>query len=116
MVKLMFCLVRRADVDEAEFHRYWRDEHAPLVATHAEVLGLRRYVQAHAVHPHLNAALAATRGAPASYDGVAELWVDSVATRRMHAAAHPGRGGGQLPGSFWTTNGVSSTTPAHPSS
>jgi uncharacterized protein (TIGR02118 family) len=74
----MFCLTRRDDLDEAEFHRYWRDVHAPLVASHAELLGIRRYTQAHTTHGPLNAALASTRGAPASYDGVAELWADSV--------------------------------------
>jgi uncharacterized protein (TIGR02118 family) len=78
MIKLVFCLVRRTDVDAAEFHRYWREVHAPLVASHAETLGIRRYVQAHTAYPPLNVALAGTRGAPEGYDGVAELWLDSV--------------------------------------
>jgi uncharacterized protein (TIGR02118 family) len=88
MVKLVFCLVRHPEVDAAEFHRYWREEHAPLVVSHAEVLGIRRYVQAHTVSPHLNVALATTRGAPDGYDGVAELWVDSV-DALVSAAASP---------------------------
>ncbi len=78
MVKLVFCLTRRSDVPEEEFHRLWREEHAPLVRSHAAALGIRRYVQSHTAHPSLNTALAATRQAPAAYDGVAELWFDDV--------------------------------------
>jgi uncharacterized protein (TIGR02118 family) len=78
MVKLVFCLTRRSGMEEAEFHRYWREEHAPLVASHAEALGIRRYVQAHTAFDPLNAVLAAARRAPRHYDGIAELWFDSV--------------------------------------
>jgi uncharacterized protein (TIGR02118 family) len=78
MVKLVFCLNRRSDVTEEEFHRLWRDEHAPLVRSHAGALGIRRYVQSHTAHPSVNGALAAARDAPADYDGVAELWFDGV--------------------------------------
>jgi uncharacterized protein (TIGR02118 family) len=78
MVKLVFCLTRRSDLTEEEFHRTWRDEHAPLVRSQAAALGIRRYVQSHAAHPALSDALAATRHTPARYDGVAELWFDSV--------------------------------------
>jgi uncharacterized protein (TIGR02118 family) len=78
MVKLLFCVRRRPDMDATEFHRYWRDEHGPLVTTVAETLGIRRYVQAHTLDTPLNALLAATRDAPESFDGVAELWFDSA--------------------------------------
>jgi uncharacterized protein (TIGR02118 family) len=89
VVKLLFCLTRRPGMEEAEFHRYWREVHAPLVAAHAEALGIRRYVQSHTAHAPVNAALAASRGAPAPYDGVAELWVDSVEAL-IAAASTPG--------------------------
>jgi uncharacterized protein (TIGR02118 family) len=78
MVKLVFCLSRRPELTEEEFHRIWRDEHAPLVRSHAAALGIKRYVQSHTAHSELNAALAATRDAPIHYDGVAELWFESV--------------------------------------
>ena len=74
----MFCLHRRADVDEAAFHRYWRDVHGPLAASYAPVLGIRKYVQLHTVAGPVTDALAADRGAPAPFDGVAELWFDSL--------------------------------------
>jgi len=88
MIKLVFCLHRRAGMAEADFHQYWHDVHAPLVQTHADALGISRYVQVHAVQPHLNQALGATRHAPPPYDGVAELWfedLDVLATRSATA-------------------------------
>ena len=78
MVKLVFCLHRRPDVDEAEFHRYWREVHGPLAASFAPVLGIRRYVQLHAASGPVGDAIASGRGAPEPFDGVAELWFDST--------------------------------------
>ena len=77
MVKLVFCLHRRPDMDEDEFHRYWSEVHGPLAASFAPQLGIRRYVQVHTTPGPLGEAIAAGRGAPEHYDGVAELWFDS---------------------------------------
>lgn len=95
MVKLVFCLRRRADLPVEEFHRYWRQEHGPLVARHAAALGIRRYVQLHTLDHPLNAALAASRevtGEP--YDGLAELWWDSVDALAAGASTDVGRRAG----------------------
>jgi uncharacterized protein (TIGR02118 family) len=78
VVKLSFCLRRRPELSRAEFQRYWRETHAPLVAKHAPALRIRRYVQAHALDAEMNAALRASRGSPEEYDGVAELWWESL--------------------------------------
>jgi len=78
VVKLVFCLRRRSDIDEAEFHRYWREVHGPLAASFAPVLGIRRYVQVHTTPGPVGDAITAGRGAPEPFDGVAELWFDSV--------------------------------------
>ena len=48
------------------------------MATHANVLRIRRYVQTHALTTPFNDALRASREAPEMYDGVAELWWDSL--------------------------------------
>jgi uncharacterized protein (TIGR02118 family) len=90
MLKLIFCLRRRPDVSEQEFHRYWRDEHGPLVARHAPVLGIRRYVQLHTVPGALNQALAASRHTPEAYDGVAELWFDDAEALATSAGSAAG--------------------------
>lgn len=79
MIKLVFTLRRREDMTRAEFQRYWREQHAPLVKRHADALHIRRYVQVHARDTDIDEAVAGARGSePRFYDGVAELWWDSV--------------------------------------
>jgi len=81
VIKLMFCLRRLPSLDRAAFQAYWREHHAPLVARHAAVMRLRRYLQCHTVDDPVAASLAAARGAPQAFDGVAELWWDSLDDR-----------------------------------
>jgi len=78
MLKLVFCLKRLPHLSRAEFQRYWRETHAPLVRSHAGALGIRRYVQLHTADDVVNDGLRASRGGPPAYDGVAELWWDSA--------------------------------------
>ncbi len=78
MVKLIFCLHRLPRLSREEFQRHWRELHAPLVASHAATLGIRRYVQCHTLEESSFAAMTAARGGLAGYDGVAELWFDSL--------------------------------------
>lgn len=80
MIKLTFCLRRRADLSREEFQNYWLGTHAPLVKARAEVLGCRRYVQCHTLDlPGLHAAFQRrNEGAPEAFDGVAELWFDDL--------------------------------------
>jgi uncharacterized protein (TIGR02118 family) len=79
MIKLVFTLRRREGMSREEFQRYWREEHAALVKQYADVLRIRRYVQTHARDTDLDQALSGARGSePRFYDGVAELWWDSL--------------------------------------
>ena len=79
MVKLVFTLRRRKDMTRAEFQRYWREEHAALVARHADTLRVKRYVQVHSRDTDLDEAISAQRGTPLRhFDGVAELWWESM--------------------------------------
>jgi uncharacterized protein (TIGR02118 family) len=78
MVKLIFCVHRLPSLSRAEFARYWREQHAPLVQRYAATLRIRRYVQCHSVDNPLNEMLRESRGGPEPYDGVAELWWDSL--------------------------------------
>ena len=94
MVKLLFCLRRRDGMTRDEFQAYWRGTHAPLVRSHAEVLGIQRYVQSHSAPDAISIAMAGARNPPEPYDGVAELWFESldaigaaVATAEGRAAA-----------------------------
>jgi uncharacterized protein (TIGR02118 family) len=98
VIKLVFCLRRRADLTREEFQRYWRETHAPLVRERQATLGIRRYVQVHTLPAGTSAALAASRAVEVEdYDGVAELWWDSLQALGA-AAATPGgqRAGAEL--------------------
>ncbi len=95
MIKLVFCLRRRPELTREQFQEYWYNTHAPLVRKNAEVLRIRRYVQVHTRETPMNKALQDSRKAPPEYDGVAELWFDSLedmaANRSPDAAAAAGR-------------------------
>jgi uncharacterized protein (TIGR02118 family) len=78
VIKLTFAVRRRADVEPADFHRYWREQHGPLVRSLQPVLGIRRYVQTHRLETPFNDALRASRSALEPFDGVAELWWDDL--------------------------------------
>ena len=73
MIKLVICASRRSDISSQEFDAYWRDRHGPLVKSVSEFARhVRRYVQCHLVDQ------AVPFGIPGAYDGVAELWFDSI--------------------------------------
>lgn len=87
MVKLQFCLRRAPHLTREEFQRYWREQHAPLVASFAGTLGIRRYVQRHTVGQPTFEKMGEPRGGLAPYDGIAELWWAPVTLTREGAAA-----------------------------
>ena len=74
MIKLTYCLRRLPRLSRDEFQRYWRETHAPLVASVKETLRIRRYVQLHSLSADASEQIRASRGGPEGYDGVAELW------------------------------------------
>jgi EthD domain len=79
MIKLVFCLRRLPTLSAPEFHRYWVEDHAELVRQHAPTLRIRRYTQNHTFSdPRLSPAIEARGGQIDPFDGVAELWWDSV--------------------------------------
>ena len=78
MIKLTFCLVRLPHLSREQFQDYWFNTHGPLVASVAETLKIRRYVQLHTLPAEAHSAIRASREAPEEFDGVAELWFDSL--------------------------------------
>jgi uncharacterized protein (TIGR02118 family) len=91
MIKLVFAIRRREELPPEEFHRYWLEEHGPLARSLLEGLGARRYVQAHTLDGDLNAALASSRGTAEAYDGLAEVWWDSLDALVAAAATEEGQ-------------------------
>lgn len=79
MIKLVYCIRRRASVSPDEFRAYWLNEHGPKVRAVAEAIRARRYVQSHTCSPELNDVFQRSRGLAPAYDGITELWWDSEA-------------------------------------
>ncbi len=97
MVTLVFLLRRRPELSPDGFHRYWREQHAPLVRSHAGALGIRRYSQLHTVDVPFTEAVRASRGCgPADYDGVALVWFDSLDALGEAAATPEGQAAGAV--------------------
>lgn len=78
MIKLTFCVRRQPHLTREQFQDYWLNTHGKLVREHAAVLNIRRYVQSHTSANPINEGLRKGRGGPEPYDGIAELWFDSV--------------------------------------
>ena len=75
MVKGIFIVSRKPGLSLQEFSEHWFDAHGPLVA---QVPGLRRYVQTHALPEAY-----VTRGMMGiTHDGFSELWFDDPAALR----------------------------------
>lgn len=95
MIKLTFCLIRRPEFTRERFQAYWFDHHAPLVESVKAILRIRRYVQMHSLPVAASDALRRARGGPEGFDGVAELWWDSLTDMEASAidprAAEAGR-------------------------
>jgi uncharacterized protein (TIGR02118 family) len=66
MVKLVYCITKKAGLTDEEFFRYWTNVHGPLGA---QIPGLRRLVQSHRVSSPGD-------WKQPDYDGMAELWFD----------------------------------------
>src|SRR5438046_7395561 len=67
VIKLIYCITKKAGMTDPEFFNYWRNIHGPIGA---RIPGLRRLVQSHRV--------ATGNDCPPDYDGIAELWFDDM--------------------------------------
>jgi len=74
MIKLVYCLRKKANISQEEFHRYWREEHAPLVTSVAHESKCIKYIQSHTIDTPLNDLFVESRGLAEAYDGITECW------------------------------------------
>jgi uncharacterized protein (TIGR02118 family) len=75
MVKFIGCLKRKPGMTPVEFHRYWKEEHGPLVKGVPEfVRYVRKYVQSHT----LEGPVPGFPGFETPFDGFVEFWFDSL--------------------------------------
>ena len=73
MIKMSVFIKKRADITREQFSEYWEKKHWPLVAAIPEAKQFtKRYVQQHntgQVPPGVTAA---------PYDGISEVWFESI--------------------------------------
>jgi hypothetical protein len=78
LVKLVYCVRKRADLSDEDFRSYWLNRHGPLVRSLWEsgrFPGMVRYVQSHTDFD-ASEPVRASRGARPPYDGITEVWMD----------------------------------------
>jgi uncharacterized protein (TIGR02118 family) len=68
MIKLVYCITKKAGLTDEQFLRYWKDIHGPIGS---RIPGLRRLVQSRSLR------IRGDKHQP-DYDGMAELWFDNV--------------------------------------
>src|SRR4051812_38807503 len=94
LVKLVYCVRKRADMSDADFRDYWLNRHGPLVRSLWEkgtFPGMVRYVQSH-TDLEASEAVRASRGAKPPYDGITEVWMDPSQQGSGDAAASAAAG------------------------
>ena len=78
MIKFVYCVRRHPSLTPEAFRKYWVERHGPYVASFATALKARRYVQSHTVGDELNSIVRQLRGTTEPYDGITEIWWDSI--------------------------------------
>lgn len=91
MIKLVYCLARRDDVAPEAFYLYWREKHAAKVKARQKALRATKYIQSYTVEAGLNDMLQQSRGLKPPYDGITEVWWDSVDDMKAALETSAGR-------------------------
>jgi uncharacterized protein (TIGR02118 family) len=68
MIKLVYCITKKAGLTDEEFFHYWQNIHGPIGA---RIPQLRKLVESHRL------TVPGDKSRP-DYDGMAELWFDDI--------------------------------------
>ncbi|MEM6681283.1 MAG: EthD domain-containing protein [Pseudomonadota bacterium] len=91
MIKLVYLIAKRQDLSAEAFHTLWADVHAKLAHELSDTLGAQRYVMTKALNTLCNMCVAKGRDLPENrYDGVIEMWWDSLGAYQMGAGSAQG--------------------------
>lgn len=77
MVKLVYIVRRRSDFTPEAFRKRCL-AHGPLVKEAAKVIRAKKYIQSHTIETGINEQLAEPRGMGGPFDGITEVWWDSL--------------------------------------
>ncbi len=79
MIKYVYCICKRADLSDEEFHTYWRGKHSELIRSLAKAFRGKKYIQSHTMNTPINQEMIKARGFDSPpYDGVTEIWWDNM--------------------------------------
>ena len=80
MIKLVFCMRRLPHLSREDFLAYWGKKHPRAGGPDAaKLLGMKKYAQVRALPEDVNRRVAASRpGVEPEFDGIAEVWVESL--------------------------------------
>ena len=67
MIKCIYFLKRKSGMTPEEFHKYWRDVHAPIAG---DIPGVKKYILCYPLPSEF-------KDKEPAYDGIAEMWYDS---------------------------------------
>jgi len=96
VIKIVFCLRRLPSLSPEQFHDHWKNQHAPLVRACAPALNIVRYVQSRGVFdPRLQGAIDVRGPRDAPYDGIAEVWWESLDAALAAGSTPEGRAAGR---------------------
>ncbi|MGH7782107.1 MAG: EthD domain-containing protein [Candidatus Binataceae bacterium] len=96
MIKLVYIVRKRADISAEEFHDYWLRKHGPLVTRVAKAIHARKYIQSHAIMPDAGASVSQSRKMAPPYEGITEVWWDSVEEMNAGTSTLEGQEAGRL--------------------
>lgn len=68
MIKLVYCITKKAELTYEEFFNYWKNIHGPIGA---RIPGLRKLIQSHTIVDTKDIQ-------NPDFDGIAELWFDNM--------------------------------------
>ncbi|MFO1475811.1 MAG: EthD domain-containing protein [Verrucomicrobiota bacterium] len=95
MIKFVYVVRRRPDVTPEAFRKYWLEKHGPLVRSYAKALRAKRYVQSHTLDTPANLVTQQARGTKPAYDGITEVWWDSLEDLMAAAMSPEGQAANQ---------------------
>lgn len=80
MIRISYLMRRQAHLSRDEFQRYWSEKHPQAAPADAfAVLGVKKYVQVLPQDtPARDLVVGPRTGLVETFDGIAELWVDSL--------------------------------------
>lgn len=78
MIKFVYCVRKKKGASDEDFYRYWKENHGPLVKSFSDTMGSLKYVQSHTIDSVLNEVGREVRGMRQAYDGITEVWFESV--------------------------------------